>query len=49
MPGVFLGPRFLKRIGNRDAAEGPIKSAVDAWPDIRIELIEDSVLAEDVF
>ncbi|MCH7225033.1 hypothetical protein [Haloferula sp. A504] len=40
---------FHARVGNREAAEGAIKSAVDAWPDIRIELIEGPVLAEEIW
>ncbi|MCH7226766.1 hypothetical protein [Haloferula sp. A504] len=40
---------FHAKAGNRDAAEVAIKCAVDAWADIRVALIEDPVLGEEIF
>lgn len=40
---------FHAKAGNREGAEDAIKCAVDTWPDIRLDLIEDPVLGAEIF
>jgi len=40
---------FHAKAGNREASEKAITQAVEAWPEIRLALLDDPTLSEEIF